>query len=302
MHVAITGATGLIGTALYNAFAKRGDSVSVITRNADQASRIFRSAFMTVSWDNRDNLLRCLDSADVVINLAGASLAGGLWTGSYKEKILSSRVRSTRSLVNAISETGKKDRRLISASATGYYDQKSTVPLDENSPRGTGFLSDVCEAWEKEARLIDTVHAQTVIVRIGVVLDAEKGALPKMILPFRFFAGGYTGSGEQWLSWIHIEDLTSVFLFLAGLQGASGVYNAVAPLPVRMKEFSKTAGSVLGRPGWLNVPESVLDTVLGEAAVMVTQGAQILPVRLTEAGYRFKFQDLKSALSDLLQG
>lgn len=300
MHVAITGATGLIGTALYNAFVMRGDSVSVITRNTDQASRIFSNALMAVSWDNRDDLVRCLDSADVVVNLAGASLAGGLWTRSYKEKILSSRIKSTRSLVNAISETDKKERRLISASATGYYDQKSSVPLDESSPRGQGFLSDVCEAWEKEAFLADTSRAQPVILRIGVVLDAKKGALPKMILPFRFFAGGYTGSGEQWLSWIHIEDLTSVFLFLSGLKGASGVYNAVAPLPVSMKEFSKTAGSILKRPGWLNIPEPVLNTVLGEAAVMVTEGAQILPVRLTEAGYRFKFEDLKSALSDLL--
>jgi uncharacterized protein (TIGR01777 family) len=235
-----------------------------------------------------------------LINLAGESVAARRWTDSQKELILRSRIEGTRALVQAIRSADRRPGLFLSASAVGFYGDDAKEDLTEKSPQGHGFLADTARAWEDEACVAETLGVRVIRLRISNVLGTEGGALPKIVLPFRFFVGGHLGSGRQWFPWIHLDDLVGACLFLIDQKPISGPVNAVAPEQVTMGDLATSIGHVLRRPSWVPVPAFILKAVLGEMSEVVLEGAKILPQRLSHAGFEFRFPDLRSALADIL--
>ena len=236
--------------------------------------------------------------SDGVINLAGAAIARR-WTKRHKEAIASSRVQSTRALVQAIGKAGEKPKWLINASAIGYYGPHGNETLSEETGAGSDFLSRVCVAWEREAGKAEDYGLRVVRLRTGIVLGKGGGALAKMALPFKLFLGGPLGDGNQPMSWIHLEDEIGLILFLLEHPEARGAINATAPNPATMSEFCKTLGDVLNRPSWAPVPAFALRLVLGEMADMLLNGQRVLPAAAQKLGYVFKYPTLPEALRSL---
>lgn len=242
----------------------------------------------------------CLESADAVINLAGAPIADRRWTDARKQLLTESRVLATRSLVDALSRCSSKPRTLINASGIGYYGASDDRVLDEGSQRGHGFLADLCLAWEADALRAQKFGARVVTLRTGMVLGKDGGALPKMLLPFRLFAGGPILPGTQWVSWIHREDHIGVIRWALTTPTVSGPVNAVAPEPVTMSQFCKVLGQSSHRPSWLPVPGFILNIALGELATLMTTGQRIYPERALSGGYVFHYKTLAPALQHIL--
>ena len=234
-----------------------------------------------------------------VINLAGEPIQKGRWTPARKKAILESRVALTNAIVNAIAGSERKPEVLINASAVGYYGTSETRVFTEESPAGDDFLADVCAAWEQAAGNASG-HTRVVIVRIGVVLGKDGGALPKMMLPYRFFVGGVIGSGKQWVPWIHIDDVTGLISFAITNGSLSGAVNATAPAALRIKDLSKMLAKALRRPNIFPIPRLVLRWTLGEVATLLLSGQRVTPKAAVDAGYRFRFPILQEALKDLL--
>jgi hypothetical protein len=247
------------------------------------------------SWES------LVDGADAVINFAGESLDAKRWSRTQKERIIDSRVSSTSALVKAMQNAKSKPAVLVSASGVGYYGSVEENEVTEEFPRGSDFLSETTDHWEKAARGAEALGVRTVILRIAVVLGDNGGALRKMLIPFRMFVGGVLGSGRQWFPWIHRDDLVGVVMFALTNAWISGTINVVAPESVTMKDFCTTLGRVLHRPSWAPVPSFVLKAVLGEMSDMVLTGQRAVPKALEHYGYRFKFPQLESALTDILQ-
>lgn len=284
MRIAISGANGFIGTRLSGSFP--GEDVEVVP--------LKHTYFRDVS---DDRLLDALQGVDVIINLAGVSI-NRRWDSAAKREILDSRILTTRRLVSLINAMPRKPSLFISASAVGIY--PATGIYSENSAsEGTGFLSEVCRRWEEEAQKVST-DVRLAITRFGVVLDKSDGALPKMLLPFRFFVGGKIGSGEQGFSWIHIEDLARAMWFVITHEELSGIINFVAPQPIINRVFTRTVSEVMHRPAWFTVPDFVFHLLYGEGAVLVTEGQQVYPARLISAGYVFRYPDIRIALRNIL--
>lgn len=298
--IVITGATGLIGKRITDKLIRRGDEVTIFTRSIDKAKQIIPDAAEYVEWNlNLDNWQAALEGRYAVIHLAGENVMAKRWNAEHKNNILSSRVDGTRSLVNAIGQLKNKPQVFISASAIGYYGN-SEKPVDEDSAPGKDFLADVVKAWEKEASKVESCGVRRVSIRSGIVLDTNEGALVPMINQFRFFVGGPIGSGEQWFPWIHIEDVVKIFLFAIDNQKVSGALNASSPNPLRMNEFCKTLGALMHRPSLFKVPAFILKLIFGEAADVLLTGAQVIPKRTMELGYKFRFEKEEDALIDLL--
>lgn len=298
--IIITGATGLIGTKLVEYFIGKGYEIVVFTRNPDHSVNLFPNIKSHVKWDgikDLNNWKNELIGTSAIINLAGASIAGSKWTDSYKKIILDSRINSTMSLVEAIKQT-EHPPALINASAIGYYGDRNDEALDESSDSGNGFLADVVKKWEETAYTAST-FTRVVIARIGIVLAADGGALTKMISPFKFFVGGPLGSGNQYWSWIHINDLIVLFDFVLS-NNISGPVNFVSPNPVRMTEFARTLGKVMRRPSIFKVPKFMLKLILGESAEMVLGSQKVVPRKALDSSFEFKFSNLELALKDLL--
>jgi uncharacterized protein (TIGR01777 family) len=241
-----------------------------------------------------------LDGAGGVINLAGEPIVGKRWTPEQKRKIAESRVGATRTLVSAIRETQRKPAFLINASAIGFYGPQGEGKLTEESPRGNDFLSETCQAWEAEALKAEEAGVRVIRLRIGIVLEKGGGALGKMLMPFQWGLGGPLGSGKQWMSWIHRDDLIGLIHFLIGRKETQGAVNATAPHPVTMEEFTRTLGRVLGRPAFFRVPGFVLKTLLGEMADVLLTGQRGVPKRALASGYSFKFPQLEKALAEIV--
>jgi uncharacterized protein (TIGR01777 family) len=247
-----------------------------------------------VGWDDLDAIM---PEVDAVVNLAGASVADGRWTARRKAAIRRSRVEGTRSLVLAMGRAARKPQVLVSASAVGVYGSQGDEPLDETAPSGAGFLASVCRAWESEASAATALGVRVVLLRLGVVLARGGGALGRMLIPFRAGVGGPLGSGRQWMSWVHVDDV--VGLVLAALQNETlaGPVNATAPHPVTNRDFTKALGHAVERPAFLPVPGLVLRLVLGEMASMLLTGQRVLPAAASEAGYEFRFPEIGGALA-----
>ncbi|AFY59198.1 putative nucleoside-diphosphate sugar epimerase [Rivularia sp. PCC 7116] len=306
MKVAITGATGFVGSRLVERLLAEGMKIMVLTRDTDGARKVFPSnAYPNVeitaytptasgSWQNE------IANCEAIVNLAGAPISEGRWTTERKQSILSSRKLTTQKIVEAIAQSTTKPKVLVNASAVGYYGTSENATFDENSPSGRDFLAQVCQDWEAEAQKVTDSGVRLVILRFGIVLGMG-GALGKMITPFKLFAGGPIGSGEQWFSWIHLDDIVNLILRAITTSEMSGVFNATAPQPVRMAELSTTMGEVMNRPSWLPVPAFAIEAMLGDGAVVVLEGQKVLPQRTLQSGFTYQYSDLKPALENILK-
>jgi len=301
--IIITGATGLIGTQLCKALIKRGDEVTVFTRDVETAKNLLGTAMNYVKWDykNPHEWTRHLENKDAVIHLAGANLFGKRWTEKYKKVILESRELSTKNLVSAIRNTKNKVKVFISSSGVGYYGSKDDEILTEDSKIGNDFLAQVCDVWERETEKASSFGVRTATLRQGIALSKDGGALKKFLPSFYFFIGGSLGNGKQWFPWIHIDDLIAIYLFVLDNAEISGAVNVVSPESVRMSEFAKTLGRTLNRPSFFNVPEFALKILVGEAASTIVSSQRAIPKKLTYHGFIFKFESLEEALNDLLK-
>lgn len=301
--IIITGATGLIGRNLIQELIKRGDDVKLFTRNTKKAKSIFPTSIECVEWNYQrpDQWKSKLENADAVVHLAGINLFAKRWNEKFKKEVIDSRKVSTKNLVEAIASRANKPEVFISASGIGYYGDCGDKILNEDSPLGKDFLADVCEVWESESRRTGEFGIRNVQIRTGLVLSTEDGALKKMLLPFKFFIGGPLGNGKQWASWLHIDDIVGIYLHAIDNQNIYGAVNAASPNPVRMKEFAKTLAKILHRPSLFPVPKFALKIVVGEAAEVVTASQRVDVKKLLSSGYKFKFEMLEEALTDLLR-
>ncbi|WP_017717683.1 thylakoid membrane protein ThyD [Kamptonema formosum] len=305
MKVAITGATGFVGSRLVERLREQGDQIVVLTRNPERARRVFPAqAFpnldvVALTPAGSGSWQQSLAGCDGMVNLAGAPIAEERWTPARKQEILDSRKLGTENIVAAMAGANPKPSVLVSASAIGYYGTSETATFDEMSPAGKDFLAQVCQVWEAEAEKVKQTGTRLVIVRTGIVLGMG-GALGKMLLPFKLFAGGPLGSGRQWFSWIHRDDLVNLILRALAQPEMQGVYNATAPNPVRMAEFCQVLGEVINRPSWLPVPGFALEALLGDAAQVVLAGQQVLPKRTLASGFEYKYSTVKQALQQIL--
>jgi len=256
----LTGGTGLIGGRLIKELLSNEYSVIAAGRNAAKFAAIKNDKFQCITWDGTSLLPNDgkLDDVYAVIHLAGAGVADKRWTDSYKQEILESRTKSTSALVNSFSALKNKPTVFICGSATGIYGSSAEDTFTESSRKGSGFLADVCEAWETAAATAEKCGMRRVSIRTGIVLDNEKGALPRMLTPFKFFVGGKLGNGKQWFSWVHIADMIGILKFVLENDSLHGAFNATAPSPLRMEDVAHTIGKVLRRPSFFPVPEFVL--------------------------------------------
>ena len=292
MKVIVAGANGLIGSHLVRALKERGHEAVALVRKPRGAGE--------AGWDGRSLDPSVVDRADAVVNLAGASIAGQRWTGAYKIQIHQSRQDSTRAIVEAIRASQKRPRVLVNASAVGWYGGRGDEEITETSAPGNDFLAEVCKAWEAEALRAEPLGLRVVLVRTGVVLAPEGGALAKMVPPFKAFVGGPIGSGRQWMPWIHLADEVGLLLW-AIESTVRGPLVAAAPNAVRMKDFARALGRALRRPALFPVPAPVLRLAVGEMAEILLDGQRARPIKALEGGYKFRFTDVQAALDDVLR-
>jgi len=304
MHrIVITGASGFIGKKLTRLLSEKGYDIIAFTRSPEKTKRNLPYIKEAVQWNAEQNIsAECkeyIDGAFAVINLAGESVAKR-WSDDRKKRILESRKNGTIGLVKAINSAEHPPEIFFSASAIGIYGSDlGATRFDENSSSGSGFLADVCIEWEKQAFLASE-HTRVVIGRIGVVLDPKEGALSKMLPAFKLYLGGPIGNGNQWLSWIHPDDLIAFIIYSLENFHVHGIYNVTAPQPITMGDFSSVLAQVLHRPSWLSVPDIALSILMGEGAIIATGGQNVYPARTLQSGFVYEFKDCKEALIDLL--
>lgn len=297
MIIAITGSTGLVGSALAGALESDGHLVRPVVRRAANAAKD------EIRWDPDAGMIDTTDLAnvDAVVHLAGENIAAHRWTASFKNKILTSRVRSTKLLCDTLAGLASRPTVLVSASAVGYYGNRGHEKLNETSCAGTGFLADLCQQWECATHAARDANIRVVNLRIGVVLSKRGGALATMLTPFRLGVGGVIGSGNQHISWIELNDLVRVIQFVLAAAAINGPVNAVAPMPVTNRDFTKTLGRVLGRPTVLPMPAFAARVAFGEMAdEMLLTSARVEPRVLTDASFEFEYPQIELALRHAL--
>ena len=301
MKIAIVGATGFVGSRLVEQLTTTGHQVTIFTRNPQAATSRFPAAeIVGYSPLKSGDWQKSISGCDAVVNLAGEAIAEKRWTSAQKQLILESRKLGTEKIVEAIAQAEIKPQVLINASAIGYYGTSETAKFDETSPAGNDFLAEVCTAWETAAQAVTASGTRLVILRLGIVLGENGGALGKMLAPFSAFVGGPIGSGKQWFSWIHRDDVVKLITTAITDTQMQGVYNATAPNPVTMQDFAQTLGNVMSRPSWLPVPNFALEALLGEGAIVVLQGQQVVPSHTLAQGFSFQYPSLQPALSAIL--
>ncbi len=297
MKVLITGATGLIGNALQESFREKGYEMILASRSEPKGED-------EIQWDAEKGFSEPerLEGIDAVVHLAGESISGLRWTEEKKKAIRDSRVLGTRSVVNAISRLKDRPRVLVAASAVGFYGERGDEDLTESSAAGDDFLSAVAKEWESESRRAEDAGIRTVLLRSGIVLSKDGGALGTMLTPFKLGIGGVVGSGKQWMSWISLEDEVEIINFAIENENLRGAVNAVSPNPVTNHEFTKTLGEVLYRPTILPLPEFAVSMIFGEMGdALLLSSTKALPKRLLDAGFEFKHPDLKPAIEHAVE-
>lgn len=303
MKLIISGITGLIGRHLSHRLQNDYEIIG-LTRSPEKHRKEFASAIKLEAWDARtsEGWAHHLSDEYAIINLAGEPIAASRWTASQKRRIIDSRINSVAAITEAIQKANNRPKVIVQGSATGYYGQSPDEEFTEDSGPGTGFLAETTVRWEEATSDIKKADIRMPLLRTGVVLSTGGGALPSLLLPFRFMAGGYIGSGKQWLSWIHLEDEIRAIQFLLEHETADGPFNLTAPNPVTMKTMTKTAGKVLGKPSWTKAPAFIIELMMGQMAKeMLIKGTKATPKKLLQLGFQFKHPDLESALNDLLQ-
>lgn len=295
MRVLVAGGTGFIGRSLILELLAAGHDAVVLTRRPQEARAVLPPGVGVRGWSPPEPLeSSVLAGTDAVVNLAGAGIARR-WTDAAKREILSSRTAATTALIQAMQTLSARPRVLVNASAVGYYGPRGDEIVTETDPPGDDFLAQVCREWEAAATGAEALGVRVVRLRIGLVLG-RGGALSRMSLPFRFFVGGPMGSGQQWMPWIHMDDLTGLVRFALDNDGLSGPVNGTAPNPVRNGDFALALGRVLRRPAGLRTPAAALRLVFGEMAGMLLTGQRAIPQAALAAGYRFRYQELVPAL------
>lgn len=292
-RILVTGATGFIGSALVRFLSAEGAQVTVVVRKPEQLAG-FESAVRPVLWDALGSVI---SEADAVVHLTGEQAVGVRWTESTKQRILQSRVETTARVVSALKAAEPRPRVLVSASAVGYYGARAgDERVDETAGAGTDFLAEVCARWEAAAREAEALGVRVVLARLGIVLDAGGGALAEMAKPFRLFAGGPIGSGEQVVSWVHRADAVTMLARAVDDEGLSGPVNVVAPEALTQAELARELGRALGRPSWLWVPAAALRARFGEGADPLLTGQRVVPAKMKAAGYVWQHPDIQGAL------
>ncbi|UTW09135.1 TIGR01777 family oxidoreductase [Pseudomonas benzenivorans] len=297
MHILLTGGTGLIGRGLCRHWLAQGHQLTVWSRSPERVSTLCGAQVRGIG--RLEELGE--EPLDAVVNLAGAPIADRPWTRKRKTLLWASRISLTEQLLAWLGQRGQKPQVLISGSAVGWYGDGGERELHEDNPQVTDdFAAQLCGAWEETAQRAEAQGMRVVLVRTGLVLARDGGFLKRLLLPFKLGLGGPLGDGRQWMPWIHLEDEIGLIDFLLHQQQAAGPYNACAPEPVRNADFALALGRALHRPAILPAPAFVLRATLGELSGLLLGGQRALPVRLSEAGYQFRFTDLDAALEDLL--
>lgn len=302
MRIIITGGTGLIGRALCPLLLTDGHLITVLSRNPDE-SRGMPTGVRVEQWDGKttDGWSHLANGTDAIINLAGAGIADRPWTAKRKQIIRESRIHAGLAVQKAISEAPQKPKVLIQASAVGYYGARQDDQLvTEETPPGTDFLAKVCFDWEMSTAPISKLGVRRPILRTGIVLSKRGGALPKIMMPFKFFVGGPLGNGRQWMPWIHIVDQVRAIKFLLDHPEADGPFNLVSPNPVTNKEFGEILGATMRRPAFMPAPAFAMKAVLGEMSTILLDGQRAIPQKLEALGFSFTYPSLRDTLRNLV--
>ncbi len=303
MKIIIFGGTGSIGRKVVESLNKDNYEIIVVSRNSKKTNGIFNGKVGVMEWDykNEDTFREVFTGNYAILNLAGENIGAGIWTKKQKDKILNSRVSITSKISEIVNKNETKPTVFIQASATGYYGASMDDEYDESSPKGVGFLAEVCARWENALKLVNNKSMRIIFLRTGVVLDKNDGLIAKMKTAFKLFVGGHFGNGKQWMSWIHIQDEVNAIKYLLENQQAEGIYNLTSPKPERMRKFCKIFGAIQYRLSWFHIPAFILKLLpgnMGEELLLSSQ--KVKPVRLLEAGFDFKFINLEDALRDIL--
>ena len=298
MKILISGASGLVGTHLIPTLEAKGHEIFRLVRKTPKDAN-------EIQWDARNGFSESeqakLENFDAVVHLAGDSIASENWSAEKKQRIRESRVTGTRVLVDALKKCAQSPKIFVSASASGFYGDRKDEILNEESAKGAGFLPDVCDEWEREARRAEEFGARVVNPRIGVVLSKDGGPLEKMLTPFKLGVGGTLGSGKQWMPWVALDDLIGVIHFALENENLKGAVNTVAPGIVTNEEFTKTFGKVINRPTILPIPEFAIKLLFGEMGeTLLLQGQRMTPKKLQDAGFEFHYPNLEDALKHVL--
>ncbi len=300
MRILITGGTGMIGLPLSERLAAAGHEVIVLSRQPDKAPPI--AGVAVHGWDARTaaGWGHLADGAGAIVNLAGAGLADARWSRAYKREIRESRIHAGQAVVEAVRAAAVKPQVVVQVSGINYYGNTGDEVVTEEHPNGNDYLAKVCLDWELATAPVEHMGVRRAIARSAAVLTTAGGALPRMALPYKLFVGGPVGGGEQWLSWIHLHDEVRALEFLIENEAARGPINVASPNPLRNKEFGQAMGQVMGRPSFMPAPGFAVKLLFGEQAVVVLEGQRILPKRLQELGFTWRYPTAESALADLL--
>jgi len=298
-RVIITGGTGFIGAPLARQLAAKYEVV-VLSRNPARVGSL-GNGVKVVAWDGRtaEGWGQLADGAFAIINLAGENLSAGRWTPARKAAIVDSRQQAAQAVIAAISQAAVKPTVLVQASAVGYYGPRGDEKINENEKPGSTFDATTCVAWEKATDAVEAMGVRRVIIRTGVVIEKSGGALARMSLPFKLFMGGPVGSGKQYFPWIHLTDEINAIQFLMENKQQKGVFNLSAPNPVTMKEFAVALGKAMGRPAFMPAPGFALQILFGEMASILLNGQRVIPNRLLQQGFKFKYSTVDTALSEI---
>ncbi len=307
MQILVLGGSGLIGRAFAREMLEGGHRVTILSRHPETAR--IPAGVEARGWDGRspDGWVDLVERSDALVNLVGENIGARMWTEERKRQILDSRVQVGQVICDALRAAARRPEVLLQASAVGYYGPQKDAGrlqepewLTEASPPGTDTMAQVCVRWENSTQPVEELGVRRIIMRSGVVLDAREGILPRFLLPFRLFAGGPIGSGQQGVSWIHLKDQVRAMRFLLEHQASAGIYNLVAPQPLSNAKFGRILAKTIHRPFWLPAPAFALRLALGEMSGLVLEGQYVSPARLLAEGYIFTFPKLAAALADLL--
>lgn len=302
MKIAIVGGSGFIGRNLAKALHRAGEEVIIFSRKNSLPQELMGLANIHLVSTSKPSA-KDLEGVDALVNLAGESVVGEKWSDKRKEALRTSRVDFTRSIVEELAKVKVKLKVFLQGSAIGFYGMYETGKpvFSEDAKSGEDFLAKLCVDWEEEANRMKEFDVRTVLIRTGIVLSPESGAMQQMLLPFKMFVGGPLGNGKQYMSWIHLADMIGAIQFLLANPKAEGAFNFTAPNPCSNEEFSTVLGKVMGRPSFMRVPSFPLIALYGEGAEVILKGQNVIPTKLTALNYQFQFPELKPALEDLLK-